>query len=218
MKLAGSTAARHEGDMRNSEQPPPIPTHPADILPAGARVRLGTNRLNHIVYRSANDGICCLAFSPDGRYLVGVGYDDDEATLWELPSGREMWRWVSGPETPWGTNRGVGGAAFSPDNRLLAINGWGTMIFEVATGKMVKALDSGTSAYWGLAFSPCGRYLAQTEHTGVLVYTVDTWEIVTRLEDDSPYQYDSDKDRFEAITFSPDGQLLAAPPRLTHPG
>ncbi|MCE9562761.1 MAG: hypothetical protein K8U57_12005 [Planctomycetes bacterium] len=180
--------------------------HPGDVLPNGARVRLGTNRLNHICYRSANSGLCCLVFSPDSQYLIGLGYDDDEATLWEVPSGREVWRFVS--DGPWGGNRGNGGAAFSPDSRLVAVDGGTARVFEVATGRMVMQLDTGSSAYGCFMFSPCGRFLAQVVFNRVLVLAVETWKVVATLEANDPEV--RGHEMFDSVAFSPDGRLLAA--------
>ena len=73
---------------RNTDLPPAEPApHPGDALPPEARVRLGTNRLNHVVWQG-NTGVCRIAYSPNGRYLLAIGYQDNEASLWELPGGR----------------------------------------------------------------------------------------------------------------------------------
>jgi hypothetical protein len=63
---------------------PPLP-HPGDALPAGATVRLGTNRFWHLAERG-NEGLNDLAFAPDGRTLAALGYQDGCISLWEVPS------------------------------------------------------------------------------------------------------------------------------------
>src|SRR5262245_39073440 len=114
-------AAQEPLKSTNSHTGPPYPDDP---LPEGAWVRLGTNRLDRVV-RARNSGICRIAFSPDGRYLLALGYQDDEGSLWELPGGREVWR----RELGCGVDRGAG-VAFSPDGQLLVIGNSGLKVFE----------------------------------------------------------------------------------------
>ena len=167
------------------------PPHPGDVLPHGARVRLGTTRLNHVVQRG-NTGVCHIAFSPDGRYLLGVGYQDDEASLWELPGGREVWR----RELDCGCGP-VAASAFSPDSRLVVIQGRGSRILEVATGNTIRHIREGDSGPEPV-FSPCDRFLIEPAGRDEL-RAVDGWEVVNRLRGDG----------FGQMAISQDGRFLA---------
>lgn len=183
----------------------PLP-HPGDVLPPGARVRLGTNRLNHVV-RAGNTGVCRLEFSVDGRYLLALGYQDDEASLWELPSGREVWR----RELGCGVDRGAG-AAFSHDGRFVVIGNRALKVFDVVTGRDVRTLRSEWPSTDSLAFSPCGRYLAEGRYDArVDVWAVRGWKVVATLEGEpEPEREGTGDDHFSAVAFHPDGRLLAA--------
>lgn len=180
--------------------------HPGDVLPPGARARLGTNRLNHVV-RAGNTGVCHLEFSADGRYLLALGYQDDEASLWELPSGREVWR----RELGCGVDRGAG-VAFSPDGRFVVIGNRALKVFDVATGRDVRTLRSEWPSTESLAFSPCGRYLAEGRYDArVDVWAVRGWKVVATLEGEpEPVREGTGDDHFTAVAFHPDSLLLAA--------
>ncbi len=66
----------------------PQPATVADALPAGAVARLGTSLLRH------GDGVTFAAYLPDGKRLLSASRDGT-IRLWELPSGREIQRFVA---------------------------------------------------------------------------------------------------------------------------
>jgi WD40 repeat protein len=68
--------------------------------------------------------------------------------------------------------------ALSPDGKLVATGGIDGIIriWEVETGKLVRALVGHDSYVYGLAFSPGGRYLASG---GAFDYTARIWEVAT---------------------------------------
>jgi WD40 repeat protein len=179
------------------------PPFPHDPLPEGARVRLGTNRLNHVV-QGGNSGVCKLAFSTDGHYLLALGYQDDEGTLWELPGVREVWRRDLGC----GIDRGAG-VAFSPDGRYVVIGNRNVKVFEVTTGHDIRTLRADWPSTHDLVFSPCGRYLAEARGGRVDVRAVGGWKTVATLQPE-PATDSTEGDNFRAVAFSPDGRLLAA--------
>jgi hypothetical protein len=76
-----------------SDSAPAIPAPvPPDPLPVGAAARWGCNRLWH-QWPASNPGINDLAFSPDGRYLATLGYQDDHVFIWSPPDGRAIRDW-----------------------------------------------------------------------------------------------------------------------------
>ncbi len=188
---------------------PPLP-HPGDALPAGASVRLGTNRFWHLAERG-NEGLNDLTFAPDGRTLAALGYQDGCISLWEVPSGALIRKWEADDADR------CGELAFSPDGRLLGVgSNDGVRIWDAHTGRLVRKLTKNWADAHGVAFSPDGRLLAGAM---ALHGTVDVWDVVTgkraaRFEPephpvvpaDSPHK----GEWFECVAFSPDGTLVAA--------
>jgi WD40 repeat protein len=99
--------------------------------------------------------------SPDGKLLALCDPKDDKALLLvDVNTGREVRRVKTT------TNPGI--PVFSPDGAILALSGRGSAIrlFEVATGKEIKALaepgpkdDPARRRFLALAFSPDGKVL-----------------------------------------------------------
>src|SRR5262245_52062488 len=98
-----------------------------DPLPAGATVRLGTGRLQHVADQG-NEGLGALAFSSDGALLAGAGRDG-RVSLWDAATGRLL-RVLGRHEAE------VNGLAFSPDGRLLVTGGHDgqAMLWDTAAG------------------------------------------------------------------------------------
>jgi WD40 repeat protein len=95
-----------------------------------------------------------LRFSPDGRYLLARYPANPNYYLWDLGSGRVLWRKMS-----------VGGSSFSPDSRFLALgtSGGFIAIYAVATGEEEKRF-AWVRAPYTLAFDRGGRRLAAVCH------------------------------------------------------
>src|SRR5262249_10175151 len=109
-----------------AEAPQPARTDPlGDSLPPGVVARLGTSRLwlGSIQY---------LAFSPDGKRLVGTNYLS-ELRLWDVATGRLLWR----ADIPHDTDRSPywSPLAYSPDGKTIALAG---------TGRRVRLYDADT--------------------------------------------------------------------------
>lgn len=104
-----------------------------------------------------------------------------------------------------GRNGAVVGMSFSPDGRLLAIDGYdGSQSPRVAAGEPDGDALTDTSGVVAAAFSPDGRLLA----TGGYGMTVQLWDAVTRRPVGDPLT--GLTHTVKAVAFSPDGRLLAA--------
>ena len=206
--VASVTPLHTTGGPLTADSAAALIPHPGDALPTGAAARLGTTRFWHIV-EAGNEGLCALAFSPDGRTLAALGLQDSRITLWEVPAGRMIRKWKGDH-----ADRG-GELAFSPCGKLLAVGSCdGLRLWNPRPGKLVRRLADHQSSVDGIAFSPCGRLLAATISPGrIVVWDVATGEKVAQFEaGTNPVWPDHwvKSDQFYDVSFSPDGTLVAA--------
>src|SRR5262249_54572529 len=91
--------------------------------------------------------------SPDGKWLVTIGWDRKTLKLWETATGKEHAAFHSS-DGHWQPG------LFSPDTKRLAVSSNRTVIlYDLATGKEQTVL-TGTLTMRHMAFSPDGRTLA----------------------------------------------------------
>jgi WD40 repeat protein len=145
-----------------------------------------------------------LAFSPDGSQLAGAGFDNNVA-LWDAGTGQKL-RTLVAP-----TIQRVFSVVFSPDGKVLA--GAGNtpdrtknqmiVLWDSATGRVIRVLSGHAFAVHAIAFSPDGRLLA----SGGLDNAVKLWDVVTGREVRTLAGH---ADWVEAVAFSPDGRTLAS--------
>jgi WD40 repeat protein len=140
-----------------------------------------------------------LCFSPDGKRLMSA-CRDGTVRIWDAATGREslaVKRLTDGP-TP---------VAFSPDGKRLVTDGvvGPAKIWDAETGQGVRTLGAHeglSSSVTAVCFSPDGRRVAGAAG---LYKPVQVWDAATgdvQLAVKGPaYMY--------AISFSPDGKLLA---------
>ena len=91
--------------------------------------------------------------------------------------------------------------AYAPDGATLASSGEGGAVFlwDRATGRELRRIDTGAMLIPQVKFSPDGKILAATGHGGVGLYDVATGRSLRRLAAEA---------WVHAIHFSPDGKTL----------
>jgi WD40 repeat protein/transcriptional regulator with XRE-family HTH domain len=144
-------------------------------------------------------GVYGLAFSPDSKLLAS---EDGNATV-------RFWNTVT--RQPFGaplqTHAGQSGLAFSPNGKLVAVGGKGTVrLWDPVTGHSAPLL-TGSSAHSvsAVAFSPNGKLLA-TASDG----SVQLWNPVTHRPVGAALRVTGSPDGVFDVKFSPDGKLLAS--------
>jgi RNA polymerase sigma factor (sigma-70 family) len=152
--------------------------------------------------------ISALARSPDGRLFVAydfrVGEGVDLARLWDVATGKEMWRLA-------GEKHIIPAAVFSPDGKVLATGSWEGPIrlWDAATGKELRRCASCRCSL-SLAFSPDGKTLASAGWVmwGSGNQKVHFWDVGSGQEvgrtDDGP------AGAVCSVTFTPDGQDIVS--------
>jgi RNA polymerase sigma factor (sigma-70 family) len=156
-----------------------------------------------------SDGMGCLAFSRDGRTLVGARYDGT-FQLWDTATGKKRLR-------PFPGHQGmVARVAYSPDGKTLATcsPGDGTIrLWQAATGRELRHWQAhraqGASPLGptlSLAFSPDGKTLA----SGGGDRTLRLWVAASGKEIRSIPGAAAEGCYVADILFSPDGKFLAA--------
>jgi WD40 repeat protein len=146
-----------------AESPTSLPTDP---LPAGASARLGCNRLWH-QWPASNPGLNDLTFSPDGRYLATLGYQDDHVFIWSVPDGRAVCDWE--PQDADG-----GGDLLWTDKGLHVASNGGLSLWEPLTTSLIHRFTD--DPLRGLSWSADGRLVAATSY---FRGTVELWETAT---------------------------------------
>jgi WD40 repeat protein len=102
----------------------------------------------------------------------------------------------------------LGGAAFSPDGRLLAAGDFnGVRVWEVSTRRLVASLEGATGRVNSVAFSPDGRLVAAGDAGSVRLWSLASRRQVAELTRNDRRAYGG---AFNGVAFSPDGRLLAA--------
>jgi WD40 repeat protein/serine/threonine protein kinase len=136
-------------------------------------------------------------------------FSRDSRTLATLSRGGAFGLWQDGLyslRTNVLANAEVGfeaAAAFSPDNRLLAVACSDDVIrlLEVATGKLLGAFTGHKQSVLSVAFSPDGKTLATASEDS----TLKLWNVATRQELLTIRRLGGG---LRGLTFSPDGQYL----------
>ena len=141
-----------------------------------------------------------LAFSPDGSTLAWKSGDSyGTVTLWEVASGVEIW-----------TKEGFQydcNVAFSPDGRILAVGMYDVIakLLDVSSGTVIQTLGTPPQHHEVqlIAFSPDDRIIASvTRGDEVTLWDVSSGTKIRTLSQNLPV--------VDSITFSPNGQILAA--------
>ncbi len=139
-----------------------------------------------------------FSLSADGRQLVLVKRNLEQAAVWELPSQIELWR----PEGEW-KGEWTHFVGFSPRDAYLAIaNGGQIKLWDLANRKPLVTLSS---PGWVsvIAFSPDEKVLAAATEGGSIL----TWELPSGRK---PSDIDAQAEvGGTPIAFSPDGTQLA---------
>jgi RNA polymerase sigma factor (sigma-70 family) len=175
-------------------------------------------------FEAANYNPRSATFSPDGKKLAARMRNDRRTYLWvwEVATGRKIFSLPTEVEDS-NLSANVETIAFSPDGRLLAIDGKDNTIslWEVATGTRLRQLDGlrqpaqpGEIFVRFLAFSPDGRMLAASS---LRDNKVRLWDVASGKEVGQLSAYNQRKGEQTqtaqrlgcSLAFSPDGRMLA---------
>ncbi|MGH7449819.1 MAG: hypothetical protein ACRENG_00585 [bacterium] len=138
---------------------------------------------------AGHEGICALAFSPNGRWLSSGEYGAT-MRLWEIPTGTEINRFsLEGRDC-------IRDVAFSPNENWLcgADNNMPTL-WNVTTGQKVRQIQGYS---YSLTFSPDGKWLASRTLNHFMISEVASGRALREFNWN-----------VASLAFSPDGQWLA---------
>ncbi len=146
-----------------------------------------------------------IAFSPEGRAIAAVR-QGGAGQLWDVSTGQplitlEMGQYLSSP-------------VFSPERQRMASAGQNKVyLWDTSSGHLLHTLDGHPGNVHGIAFSPDGRVIAsagtdkmsissgEDPHTTVRLWDTDTGTLLRVIEVNTW--------SLNAVTFSPDGRILA---------
>lgn len=176
----------------------------ADTLPTDPILRIETGGQHGSPIRRGD-------VDAQGRWLVTVAHDKT-GRVWDLATGRLL-RVLRIPLAADADGK-LFATALSPDGRLVALGGWlrlsgdtskahNVLIYDRASGRMLRRLTGLDNVTHGLAFSPDGQWLAAgvAGGDGLRVWRVSDWSQAYRDRDYKGGIYGMD--------FSRDGRLAA---------
>jgi WD40 repeat protein len=146
------------------------------------------------------DRVMHARFSPDGRLLVTIPYNDDErpgsCSVWDVAAGKERHR-LQGPANH------VLVVEFSPDSKYLAMGCQHRelVLWDVASGKEVRRFPT-AGFFASIAFAPDGKSLAAASGEGV----IRLWDVASGRV--LPGSADPAINGVHDLRFSADGRRL----------
>jgi WD40 repeat protein len=157
-----------------------------------------------------------IAVDARSRWLVTASWDKT-ARVWDLSTGQLQ----NVIRPPIGANEEgrLYGLSMSPDGEVVALGGWtqfndgqddlapegqAILLFDRATGRLLRRIDGLSGVIFGLAYSPDGRYLAATlaGASGIRVFKAGSGDLVGQDTDYGASSY--------SVDFSRDGRLVAS--------
>jgi WD40 repeat protein len=151
-----------------------------------------------------------LAFTPDGKLLIGTGWINDTVRWWDPATGKEL--------PPLGKLPQGGGAkclAFAPGGQYLATGGMDRIIrlWDVAARKEIRQFVGQEGSIWSLAFAPDGKAVAAVTATGKFNFHANGTDRAIRLwdvETGKPQRtFVGPVEGSWSVAWSHDGRMLA---------
>jgi WD40 repeat protein len=146
----------------------------------------------------------CLALSPDGKTLASAGDFHGGVYVWDIARGRVLRTLLTGDARVDYAHA----AQFSRDGKQLASAGGdavrnAVVLWDTASGKLLRQLELGPEMAKHLAFSADGRLLAAAAGSGVRLWRTDTGEAVAEC-------HDAHRSLIWALAVSPRGDQVAS--------
>ena len=139
-------------------------------------------------------------FSPDSK-IIAAGSDDKTLRLWSADTGKLL-------HTLSGHTDDVNSVAFSPDGNIIASASWDSnlRLWNVNMGKLLRTLITlDHNHIYSVAYSPDGRTIASYDGFVIILWDVQTGQILRKFRD----RYNDSGVRFKVL-FSPDGRMIAS--------
>ncbi|MBI3843277.1 MAG: protein kinase [Planctomycetes bacterium] len=137
-----------------------------------------------------------LALSPDDRRIAAV-FSDSSVGLWDVDTGRSLWRQDRGADPAWGI-------AYSPDRARIATgqDDGSIRLWDARNGHAIQTLDVGAGKVYALAFSRDGRWLASAHDRSIRIWNASTLTVERTLEGHT--------DLVTWLEFASDGRLASS--------
>lgn len=147
------------------------------------------------------EGRAPVCYSQDGRWMAWQGADQGSIHWTDLQTGKRG----SARQEVYPQEAERMGLALSPDGRTLAANGLGTVLWDTATGEILKTLSSSADKHGPLntlRFTPKGRWLIGAGVRGdIHVWDVASGRVAAVLRNHSS--------GISSLAVSHDGRTLA---------
>ena len=147
------------------------------------------------IFREYTGNVKAVEFSADGKVLITGGMER-QVRIWDVNGG-----WLKVLESP---ERSFEAVTISPSGKVVVGNSsFGPIIiWDLASGKILKTLTGHVLEGDSLAFRPDGKVLASgNKDKTITLWDTQTWEPRMVLTGNTG--------RIESLAFSPDGKTLA---------